>query len=151
MRILFVAALAFLLALPAAALDPRRTPTEYRVTTWTSKDGLPSMFIYSVTQSSDGYLWLGSTDGLARFDGVQFVHWRSQGNRILLGAVRVVRAARDQGVWVGTAGGLIGRIRGDNLITATVDAPVEALLEARDGTLWAATKKRIARFHPESL
>jgi len=151
MRIVLAVAVAFFLALPAIALDPRRRPTEYRLTTWTSKDGLPAMFIYSVAQSSDGYLWLGSTDGLARFDGVQFVHWRSNGNRILLGAVRVVRAARDRGLWVGTASGIVGRIRGDDLTSATIEAPVEALLEARDGTLWAATTKRIVRFHPESL
>src|SRR6266567_5930628 len=95
MRTLFAAMLGLLVALPANALDPRRELTEYRHTIWTGKDGLPATFIYSIAQSSDGYIWLGSTDGLARFDGIQFVHWRSRGNRILLGAVRVVSAARD--------------------------------------------------------
>ena len=151
MRILFTAILGLLLALPAEALDPRRAVSEYRRTTWTIKDGLPATFIFSITQSSDGYIWLGSTDGLARFDGIQFFHWRTKGNRILLGAVRVVRAARKGGIWVGTAAGLVGRVREDDLTSATTDAPVEALLEARDGTLWVATAKRIVRFHPDTL
>src|SRR5258708_2027814 len=103
MRIMFAATFGLLLALQAHALDPRRGLTEYRHTIWTSKDGLPATFIYSIAQSTDGYIWLGSTDGVARFDGIQFVHWRSKGNRILLGAVRVVIAGRNRDVWVGTA------------------------------------------------
>ena len=151
MRILFTAILGLFLALPADALDPRRALSEYRRTTWTTKDGLPATFIFSITQSSDGYIWLGSTDGLARFDGIQFIHWRTKGNRILLGAVRVLRSGRDGGIWVGTASGLVGRVRGDDLTSATTDAPVEAVLEARDGTHWVATAKRIVRFHPDTL
>src|SRR5438876_7100972 len=120
MRILFAVILILMLALTAHALDPRRALPEYRQTIWTGKDGLPATFIYSIAQSSDGYIWLGSTDGVARFDGIQFVHWRSRGNRILLGAVRVVSAARDRGLWVGTASGVVGRIRGGDLSTATI-------------------------------
>jgi len=151
MRILFAVTLILMLALTAHALDPRRALNEYRQTIWTIKDGLPSTFIYSIAQSSDGYIWLGNADGLARFDGIQFFHWRSKENRILLGAVRVVRAARDRGVWVGTASGIVGRVQGDDIAVATVDAPVEAMLEARDGSLWVATRKQIVRFHPETL
>ena len=151
MRILYAATLGLWLALPADALDPRRTLAEYRQTIWTSKDGLPATFIQSIAQSSDGYIWLGSIDGLARFDGIQFVHWRPNGNRILLGAIRVVSAARDGDLWVGTASGMVGRIHGEDLTTTIIDAPVEALLEARDGTLWVATAKRVVRFHPHTL
>lgn len=151
MRILFAATAGLLLASPAGALNPRRAVTEYRQTTWSTKDGLPATFIYSIAQSLDGYIWLGSTDGLARFDGIQFVHWRPKGNRILLGTVRVVTAAGDGGVWVGTASGLVGRVRGDDLIEAMLDSPVEALLEARDRTLWVATAKRVLRFNPDTL
>src|SRR6266403_4522846 len=151
MRTLFAVTLILMLALTAHALDPRRALNEYRQTIWTIKDGLPSTFIYSIAQSSDGYIWLGNADGLARFDGIQFFHWRSKENRILLGAVRVVRAARDRGVWVGTASGIVGRVQGDDITVATVDAPVEAMLEARDGSLWVATRKQIVRFHPETL
>lgn len=151
MRVLFAATFGLLLALPAHALDPRRALAEYRQTRWTSDDGLPATFIYAIAQSSDGYIWLGSTDGLARFDGIQFIHWRSRGNETLLGAVRVLRAARNGDLWVGTTSGVVGRMRGEDLTTTRIDAPVEALLEASDGTLWAATAKRIARFHPDTL
>lgn len=140
-----------MLAQPATALDPNRAVTQYRQTIWTGKDGLPATFIYSIAQSSDGYIWLGTTDGLVRFDGIQFVHWRSKGNRILLGTVRVVSAAREGGLWVGTASGLVGHVHGDDLSTAAIDAPVEAILETREGTLWAATARRVVRLHAETL
>jgi signal transduction histidine kinase/ligand-binding sensor domain-containing protein len=116
------------------------------------KDGLPATFVYSITQSTDGYIWLGTADGLARFDGIHFVHWHPKRNdKILLGAVRVVVAARDGGVWAGTASGIVVRVRGDDLTTAFAGAPVEAMLEARDGNLWVATANRIVRFRPTPL
>ncbi len=39
---------------------------------WTSRDGLPVNSISSVTQTQDGYIWLGTADGLVRFDGFSF-------------------------------------------------------------------------------
>lgn len=39
-------------------------------------DGLPSSYIYAIRQAKDGFIWIGSNDGLARFDGVDFRVWR---------------------------------------------------------------------------
>jgi ligand-binding sensor domain-containing protein len=39
---------------------------------WTTEDGLPQNSILAITQTRDGYLWLGTWGGLARFDGVRF-------------------------------------------------------------------------------
>ncbi len=73
----FCAAVCWVLfALQSAAFDPTKPLTEYTHTVWTHKDGLPSAFIYSIAQTRDSYLWLATTDGLVRFDGVRFVHWR---------------------------------------------------------------------------
>lgn len=51
------------------------TPTaaaQYRFDHWTTDEGLPHNAINSILQTRDGYLWLATSDGLARFDGVQF-------------------------------------------------------------------------------
>jgi signal transduction histidine kinase/ligand-binding sensor domain-containing protein len=136
-----------LLALQAEASASSKPLTEYTHTVWTHKDGLPSAFIYSIAQTQDSYLWLATTDGLVRFDGVRFVHWRPKtGHTELLGIVRSLCAARDGSLWIGTAAGLVGHIRGDDLTTFSVGAQVEAILENRDGTLWVSTADDLLRF-----
>jgi signal transduction histidine kinase len=147
-RFFCAAACWVLLALTCKASDPDKPLTEYTHTVWTHKDGLPSAFIYSIAQTQDGYLWLATTDGLVRFDGVRFVHWRPKtGHTELLGVVRSLCVARDGSLWIGTAAGLVGHIRGDNLTTSLVGVQIEAMLEDRDGTLWVTTQDRILRFH----
>lgn len=147
MRSFCVAACWVLLALQSEASDPNKPLSEYTHTVWTHKDGLPSAFIYSIAQTQDGYLWLATTDGLVRFDGVRFVHWRPKtGHTALLGVVRSLCAARDGSLWIGTAAGLVGHIRGDDLTTFSVGAQAEAMLEDRDGTLWVTTEDRVLRF-----
>jgi ligand-binding sensor domain-containing protein len=119
---LCAAACWLMLTLPTVAFDFNKPVTEYTHTVWTHKDGLPSAFIYSIAQTQDGYLWLGTADGLVRFDGVRFVHWRSEmGHKVLLGAVHTVCAAADGGLWVGTASGMLGHIRGDGEVCDRAD------------------------------
>jgi len=133
------------LAVPAS--DPHKPLTEYTHTVWAHKDGIPSAFIYSLAQTQDGFLWLATTDGLVRFDGMRFVHWRPKtGHTELLGVVRSLCAARDGSLWIGTAGGLLGHIRGHDLTTSSVGAQIEAIFEDREGVLWAATENHILRF-----
>src|SRR3984893_14117550 len=146
MRFFCAAACWVLLALQSGAADANKPLTEYTHTVWTHKDGLPSAFIYSIAQTEDGYLWLATTDGLVRFDGVRFVHWRPKtGYTELLGVVRKVYAARDGSLWIGTGSGLVGHIRGDDLTTSSIGAPIEAMLEEHDGTLWVATENHLFR------
>jgi len=136
-----------LLPARAGASDFHKPLTQYTHTVWTRKDGIPAAFIYALAQTRDGYLWLATTDGLVRFDGVRFLHWRpATGHTALLGAVKSLFAARDGSLWIGTAAGLVGHIHGDNLTTVSVGAQPEAMLEDRDGTLWVATENHVLRF-----
>src|ERR1700720_971239 len=57
---------------PAMGVDPTRTLTQYAHRVWQQQQGLPQGTIYSILQTHDGYLWLGSQTGLIRFDGVRF-------------------------------------------------------------------------------
>ena len=49
--------------------------SDFLVDVWTSDDDLPDSSVTAITQTPDGYLWIGTQNGLARFDGVRFVHF----------------------------------------------------------------------------
>ena len=61
------------------ALNPQRTLTQYTHTIWTEEHGLPQDTIHAITQTKDGYLWVGTDEGLAQFDGYEFTVF-SKGN-----------------------------------------------------------------------
>jgi ligand-binding sensor domain-containing protein len=56
----------------ALALDFQKPISQYLHDVWTTEQGLPQNSITSIVQTRDGYLWLGTFGGLARFDGVRF-------------------------------------------------------------------------------
>jgi signal transduction histidine kinase/ligand-binding sensor domain-containing protein len=51
---------------------------EYRFQTWNTENGLPQNSVNSIAQTPDGYIWLTTFDGLARFDGIRFKVFRKQ-------------------------------------------------------------------------
>ena len=55
------------------ALNRTKSLTQYTRTIWTQEQGLPQDTIRAIAQTTDGYLWLGTDEGLARFDGYEFV------------------------------------------------------------------------------
>jgi ligand-binding sensor domain-containing protein len=64
--------LAFLLTATGWALDPSRSLTQAVVDSWSREDGLPLNSVYSIAQTPDGFLWLGTQCGVVRFDGTGF-------------------------------------------------------------------------------
>jgi len=54
------------------ALDPHKRITQYDIKVYTAKDGLPMNSLKKVFQDSRGYIWIGTQEGLVRFDGVEF-------------------------------------------------------------------------------
>src|SRR5229473_7136444 len=56
----------------ARALDPNHTFSQYLREQWTTDNNFPGGAIDAVTQTADGYLWMGTEKGLVRFDGVNF-------------------------------------------------------------------------------
>ena len=75
------------------------------VRTWRVEDGLPHNSVNAILQTRDGYLWLATNDGLARFDGVQFTVF---GLREGLPSLRVLTLLEDRAgaLWIGTSQGL---------------------------------------------
>lgn len=75
---------------------------EYVLTTWDTDEGSPFIAVTSVAQTPDGYLWLGSYEGMARFDGLHFEHDPTFEGLLVLSMV--VDPAGT--LWVGTSAGI---------------------------------------------
>ncbi|MBV8570020.1 MAG: hypothetical protein JO319_05365, partial [Acidobacteriaceae bacterium] len=56
----------------AQALEARGSLGSFGHQTWQTENGLPQNSVHAIAQSADGYLWLGTDGGLARFDGYSF-------------------------------------------------------------------------------
>ncbi len=103
---------AILLASRAFALDPARALTQARVSVWTSETGLPQNTIDAIVQTRDGYLWIGTEEGLVRFDGVRFVVTDRQTSPALRSSfISSLFEAADGTLWIGTYGGGLARMR----------------------------------------
>src|SRR5947208_15743427 len=93
-------------AQPARALDPSKSLTQYARTAWTEEHGLPQDTIRAITQTSDGYLWLGTDEGLARFDGYEFVTFSRDHGDLPSNSIVALAAGLDGSLWIGTRSGL---------------------------------------------
>ena len=96
--------LAFLAVLLSGALPLRAAdgqPNGYALTAWTKERGLPPGDVLVMTQDLDGYLWVGTTTGLARFDGLQFSLWGAHGEPALpVRSVPSLTGAHDGSLWI---------------------------------------------------
>src|SRR5688572_10181433 len=82
--------------------------TQYSSRVWQMDDGLPQNSVQALAQTADGYLWIGTQNGLARFDGVRFTIFDNQNVTAFKNAsVTALLTARDGKLWVGTPAGLI--------------------------------------------
>jgi signal transduction histidine kinase/ligand-binding sensor domain-containing protein len=134
------------LAVAAEALDPERRIDQYLVHSWSNKDGLPHPIVSDVIQTRDGYLWLATQGGLARFDGVRFRTFRPRDTPALrVASVKALEEADDGTLWAGSyGGGLVRYLAGEFTAFGTeAGLPtllVRALAKSADGKLWVGTE-----------
>ena len=101
-------AVAALTAVCAFGLDPQRSPAQYKFDRWAEDQGLPYLSIRALLQTSDGYLWVGTRSGLARFDGVKFDAFTSANQpQFVDDGILSLCEDRDGCLWVGTNRGLV--------------------------------------------
>jgi signal transduction histidine kinase/ligand-binding sensor domain-containing protein len=132
---------------PSLALDPRLAITQLAHQVW--RDELPQATVHAILQTRDGYLWMGTYEGLARFDGVRFVVYDLHRSGDLSGTSAFhLLEDREGRLWVATNGGLTVRDRGAfrtyGVASGLPSRMVRVLLEDRDGTLWIGTDRGLA-------
>ncbi|MCU0230879.1 MAG: ATP-binding protein [Acidobacteria bacterium] len=133
---------------PALALAPDRPLSWAQVTRYTVREGLPSNAVVDLAQDAQGFLWVGTEEGLARFDGTRFVVFRAPSAGLPSSFVRRLLVARDGSLYVATTAGL-ARAQGGRFATLSFDpgerdANVSALTEAPDGRILVAFRDRLA-------
>jgi ligand-binding sensor domain-containing protein len=84
---------------------------DYVIQTWQVEDGLPQNSVTALAQTQSGYLWVGTQDGLARFDGMRFVVFDSH-NTPAIHNGRIVQVFEDRrgALWIGTEGAGLVRL-----------------------------------------
>ncbi len=132
------------------ALNPHKALTQYSRGVWTQAQGLPQDTIRAITQTEDGYLWLGTDEGLSSFDGYDFVTFTRGDGSLPNNSVSALATGRDGTLWIGTPGGLT-RYRNHRFTTFTTknglpDDAVSSLVEDRAGSLWIVAGSFLSRF-----
>jgi signal transduction histidine kinase/ligand-binding sensor domain-containing protein len=134
---------------PAAALDPGKALTQYSASVWTQQQGLPQDAVRAIAQTTDGYLWLGTDEGLARFDGYEFLSFNRE-RGAPSNSISALAAGADGALWIGSRGGLTrykdGHFRTYTRKDGLVDDLVSDLFVDHAGILWIVAGGNLSRF-----
>lgn len=107
-----MAAVLACLAWPASRAAEEPPGGDYLLQRWDVDDGLPDDAVAAITQTHDGYLWIGTARGLARFDGVRFRLFTAANTPALVsGNVRFLAEDGDGVLWIGLSRGGVVRYR----------------------------------------
>ncbi len=136
---------------PAALAGPDGM-LHYQDRVWQTDEGLPQNPVWAITQTTDGYLWVGTGQGLARFDGIRFVILDdARAPELKRGWITALCGSRDGGLWVACDGYGLIRIK-DHQITRFAETNglpsnlTRCLLEARDGSLWIGSEAGLTHY-----
>src|SRR5580704_660926 len=140
----FLVILMVVAASPCPALNPTLLPSQYVADNWQIADGLPQSTVQALARTPDGYLWMGTQEGLTRFDGTRFTVFEP-GNESAIPDKNITALHVDKAgtLWIGTRLGLAlldhGRFRAGPLSGDIARAYVRTIAEGRDGHLWTGT------------
>jgi len=133
------------------ALDPNRELAQFRHEAWLTENGLPQNTVHALAQTTDGYVWIGTEEGLARFDGIKFTVFNKQNTpQLKSNYIRALLADKKGALWIGTAEGLVRLFEGKFTAFTTDDRlpsnTIQAIYEDREGNLWVATTTGLGLF-----
>ena len=133
-----------------AALEPSTTLANYGRQSWTMDNGLPQNTVQALTQTQDGFLWVGTEAGLVRFDGVELKTLdRNSTPAMPSGDIRCLLGTKDGALWIGTnaglarwQGGTMTRFSDANGLPGNV---IRTLVQTNDGSLSVGTDLGVAQ------
>jgi len=131
------------------ALDPNQSLGQLYHTSWNAREGVNGS-VTALAQTTDGYLWVGTTDGLLRFDGISFEQFRPENGSLIATSVSALLAVPDGGLWVGFSRGGASLVK-NGQVTNYSDSEgfpvstVRCFARDRSGVVWAAAVGGFAR------
>src|SRR5262245_24092119 len=126
---------------PASALNPKVRITQYRHAAWRVQEGAFESAPNAITQTADGYIWIGTDSGPVRFDGVRFQRWTpGPDNGVFNTAVVSLLGASDGTMWIGTDTGVLSW-KNDHLEKKNVFGRIAAILEDHQHRIWVARSR----------
>ena len=135
----------FAFVFPANADTAEPADASFIVDAWSTEEGLPQSSVISVIQTRDGYLWLGTLNGLVRFDGNRFTVF-DENNTPGLSSERIVYLFEDShtNLWIGTdtAGVALvqdGKIKSFDIGRAGHEGRLVSACEDATGAVWLYT------------
>jgi ligand-binding sensor domain-containing protein/signal transduction histidine kinase len=148
----------FLLVVSGAtyALDPNRSLSEFGNQVWLTENGLPQNTVQAITQTRDGYLWIGTQEGLAKFNGTSFTVFDKENTpQLKSNDIRFLLEDRNGALWISTSYGLVKTQNGSFTSYTTAeglpDNNVGPLAESADGSLWIATAAGLVHYVKNSF
>ena len=124
--------------------------TEFYAKLWQTENGLPNNIVQAITQTLDGYLWIGTREGLCRFDGEKFkmIHLAPES---MEPSINSLLAANDGSLWIGTAGKGVFRLNGASVQHYAapergVIFTVFSVCESANGSVWFDTDSGILQW-----
>lgn len=114
----------------------------FRSQMWQTEDGLPRNSVAAICQTTDGFLWIGTGAGLARFDGVEFETWPIEPGPEKFPSITALCRDASGGLWAGTPNqGLFHFQRGKWSVNSTfTNLPITTLHQGSNGVLWVGTQ-----------
>jgi ligand-binding sensor domain-containing protein len=134
-----------LLIAPASALDPKAAFNHYRLDRWGVDEGLPQISVLSITQGRLGYLWVGTQNGIARFDGNRFTVYDRTTTGVDTTQAGCALATADGLIWFGTPRGVL-KVDGETVTALDAGGSmisVTDLAQTAEGNLLAASESGV--------
>ncbi|MFO7448432.1 MAG: two-component regulator propeller domain-containing protein [Ignavibacteriaceae bacterium] len=119
--------------------------SQYVRQTWLTQNGLPHNSITSITQTKDGYIWLGTNDGLIRFDGVTFSLYNNKNTpQLLSNDIWALKTDTKGRMWIGTYDkGLVcyenSKFKSYTTDDGLSENSIWSLFEDKKGNIWIGT------------
>jgi len=93
----------FFFSITISGVDFKKYQEAFLVNNWDISDGLPQNSVFSIVQTSDGYIWLGTGSGLVRFDGIDFKVFNHRNTKgIKSDWITSIIEDKEEKLWIGT-------------------------------------------------
>lgn len=139
-----------------SALDSTKDISLYIHEIWRAENGLPQNKVRSILQTQDGYIWIATEEGLARFDGLRFTVFDKQNTNAIKGnSIQVLFEDHLGNLWIGTDKGLV-RWKAQQFVAYTSkeglsNDNIQCLAESPEGDLWIGTQNGLNRFRDQQI